>query len=191
MIAAAKPKEKTNLHFRFMDINEMKFVNEFDVIYSNATLHWIKDHRRLLKNVHRALRTGGLARFNFAGEGNCSHFFRVIRKAMQMDEFSSYFKDFSWPWYMPSVHEYSQLVNKSKLHDNKVWGENADRFFPDIEALTGWIDQPSLVPFLYCFSDTHKVDFRTHVIEEMIKETRQEDGRCFETFRRINLFARK
>jgi trans-aconitate methyltransferase len=110
---------------------------------------------------------------------------------MKMDEFTSYFKNFSWPWYMPSIDEYSQLVKRSELKDGKVWGENADRLFPNTEALIGWIDQPSLVPFLSYVSDTHKIDFRNYVIDEMIEETRQNDGRCFETFRRINLFAEK
>jgi trans-aconitate methyltransferase len=110
---------------------------------------------------------------------------------MQRDEFVPYFKNFSWPWYMPSIDEYSQLVKKSELNDRRVWGESADHFFPDVEALIGWIDQPSLVPFLFYVSETHKSDFRSYVVGEMIRETRQDDGRCFETFRRINLFARR
>ena len=70
MIDAAKPKEKDNLRFILMDIDAIEFENEFDVIYSNAALHWVKDHHRLLKNVHKALRIGGRLRFNFAGDGN-------------------------------------------------------------------------------------------------------------------------
>ncbi|HKI50184.1 MAG TPA: class I SAM-dependent methyltransferase [Desulfobacteria bacterium] len=38
MIKAAKPKERNNLQFFIMDIDAIKFINEFDVIYSNATL---------------------------------------------------------------------------------------------------------------------------------------------------------
>ena len=95
MIEAARPKAKDNLKFMLMDIDEMSFSEEFDIIYSNATLHWIKDHVRLLKNVYTALRNGGLVRFNFAGDGNCSHFFKVIRKAMEKEDFSRYFSDFS------------------------------------------------------------------------------------------------
>ena len=191
MIETAKPKEQKNFHFLLMDINEMDFKDEFDVIYSNATLHWIKDHQRLLKNVRKALRKDGLARFNFAAEGNCSHFFKVIRKAMTRHGFSQYFENFDWPWFMPSVNEYKHVVDKSGLREVRLWGENADRFFPETEALIGWIDQPSLVPFLACVAEKNQPAFREYVIGEMIRETRQDDGRCFETFRRINLFARK
>ncbi|MGD8837127.1 MAG: methyltransferase domain-containing protein [Desulfobacteraceae bacterium] len=191
MIDTAKPKEKANLRFVLLDIDEIAFENEFDVVYSNATLHWIKDHHRLLRNLFKALRVDGLLRVNFAADGNCSHFFKVIRNAMEKEAFSRFFSDFSWPWYMPTIDEYTQLVRQSELKAAKVWGENADRYFPDTETMIGWVDQPSLVPFLACIPESYKPDFREYVVNEMIRETKQADGKCFETFRRINLFARK
>lgn len=191
MIDAAKPKEQHNLKFILMDIDAIEFTEEFDLVYSNATLHWVKDHKRLLKNIFICLRKGGLVRINFAADGNCSHFFKVIRKAMTQRKFSPYFKDFVWPWYMPSIDEYKRLAASSELQDVKVWGENADRFFSDAQAMIDWVDQPSLVPFLACVADKDKDAFREYVIGEMIAATGREDGRCFEPFRRINLFARK
>lgn len=191
MIDTAKPKEKANLRFTLMDIDDIAFEDEFDVIYSNATLHWVKDHHRLLKNAFKALRAGGLLRFNFAADGNCFHFFKIIRKAMEKEEFHSFFSDFSWPWYMPSIDEYSQLVSQTELKSAKIWGENADRYFPDTESMIGWLDQPSLVPFLTCVPESHKTDFREYVVREMIQETMQADGKCFETFRRINLYSKR
>ena len=151
----------------------------------------LKDHQRLLGNVVKALRSGGFLRFNFAADGNCSHFFKVIRKAMEHKEFATYFKGFVWPWYMPAIDEYQRLVDSIGLKDVKIWGENADRYFPDTGALIKWIDQPSLVPFLAYVAEKDKAILRKFVVEEMIKETKQDDGRCFETFRRINLFAKK
>jgi trans-aconitate methyltransferase len=191
MIGTAKPKQKANLRFILMDIDEISFEDEFDVVYSNATLHWIRDHNCLLRNVFKALRGGGLLRFNFAADGNCSHFFRVIRKAIEKETFGCYFSDFTWPWYMPTIDEYTQLVDQSELKAAKVWEENADRYFPDTETMISWVDQPSLVPFLACIPESHKADFREYVVGEMIRETRQADGKCFETFRRINLCANK
>ena len=67
MIATALAKERKNLRFVLMDINDLAFSAEFDVVFSNATLHWVKDHRRLYQNVANALRDGGPLRFNLAG----------------------------------------------------------------------------------------------------------------------------
>jgi trans-aconitate 2-methyltransferase len=191
MIEAARPKEKGNLRFILMDIDEIRFENEFDVIFSNATLHWVGDHRRLLRNVFRALRPGGVLRFNFAADGNCVHFFEVVRRAMQKEDFSSFFSNFTWPWTMPSIAVYTQLADESDFETVKVWGENADRYFPDAGTMIGWIDQPSIVPFMAWLPDSHKTGFRDYVVNEMIRKTRQDDGRCFETFRRVNLYAKK
>ena len=191
MIDVAREKERENLTFLLKDIDCLDFVEEFDLVFSNAALHWIKDHNRLLRNVRCALRDGGIIRFNFAGEGNCSHFFNVIREAIILDKFQPYFHDFEWPWYMPSTTEYESTVEQSGLKKVKVWGENADRYFPDNQAMVNWVDQPSLVPFLSVVADVDKKDFRDFVVTRMVEETEQDDGRCFETFRRINVVAEK
>jgi trans-aconitate 2-methyltransferase len=191
MIEVAQPKRRANLQFLLMDINSLDFAEEFDVVFSNATLHWVTDHQRLFDNVQRALCAGGVARFNFAADGNCSRFLKVIRESMGLVSFSRYFEDFLWPWYMPSVEEYKVLVKDSGFGSAKVRGENADRFFPDAEALVRWIDQPSIVPFIACVAERDKASFREFIVRRMIEETRQTDGRCLETFRRINLLAHK
>ena len=191
MIDTALGKKRDNLSFLLADINSLDFTECFDIVFSNATLHWIMDHRKLLANVHRALRPGGRLRFNFAGDGNCSNLYEVIREAMARPEFSSYFTRFEWPWYMPPLDEYRNLAESSGLDEVQVWGENADRYFPDADAMIRWIDQPSLVPFLKHMDDRDKKPFRDFVVRGMIEETQQADGRCFETFRRINLRAVK
>jgi len=189
MIDATHANERANCRFILMDINNLDFTESFDVVFSNATLHWIKDHRRLYCNVTRFLRAGGRIRFNFGGDGNCVHFFKVIREAMAADDFAPYFADFEWPWYMPSVEEYTQLVKSCGLGDAHVWGEIADRYFPDVESMIGWLEQPSLVPFLEHIPEGDADRFRDFVVDRMIQETLQEDGTCFETFRRINVSA--
>jgi len=189
--SAQKSYKAENMKFELMDINTIDFEDEFDVIFSNATLHWVKDHNKLLANVYKNLRAGGIVRSNFAADGNCSHFFKVIRQVMAEKKYAEYFSDFDWPWYMPSIGEYEELLEKSSFKEAKVWGENADRFFPDAEAMIKWINQPSIVPFLKCVDDADKQSFRDIVVERMVKETIQANRRCFETFRRVNVFAKK
>lgn len=94
MIATAQNRVKPNLFFKQMDINTMDFQNDFDVIFSNAALHWIKDHKRLLENSFRALKNSGVLLWDFAGDGNCSNFFDVISKLIQSEKYKHYFNDF-------------------------------------------------------------------------------------------------
>lgn len=54
-----------------------------------------------------------------------------------------------------------------------------------------WIDQPSIVPFMGNIPDELKAAFREDVIKSMLERTLQEDGTCFETFRRIHIRAEK
>ena len=58
MIDVAREKERTNLSFRLQDIDSLDSVEEYDLIFSNAALHWVKDHNRMLRSVRRALRDG-------------------------------------------------------------------------------------------------------------------------------------
>lgn len=188
---AVKNHRAGNLGFELIDINAISYLEEFDIVISNATLHWVKDHRRLLSNVYSALKNNGTVRFNFAAAGNCSCFFKVVNQVMGLPAFAGYFEDFVWPWYMPDIGEYRSLAEQFAFSEVKVWGENADRNFPGPEAMAKWIDQPSIVPFLIRVPEKDKKEFRDIVVRQMIAETAQPDGSCFETFRRVNLFARK
>lgn len=47
MIKTARKICRENLTFLHMDMNDLHFFNEFDIIFPNAALHWVKDHNRL------------------------------------------------------------------------------------------------------------------------------------------------
>jgi len=110
---------------------------------------------------------------------------------ISQEQYAAYFRTFDWPWYMPAIDEYRAMLDEVPFAEKKVWGENADKYFESPEAMTKWIDQPSLVPFLACVAGKDRQRFRDAIVERMISETMQQDGTCFETFRRINVLTRK
>lgn len=191
MLQTAKKIKCDNLSFIQMDINTMEFSNEFDIIFSNAALHWILDHSLLLNRSFNALKQGGSIHWNFAGEGTCAAFYDVVRTKMRDKQYAHYFKDFIWPWFMPSKEQYKALIEPIGFSKIEIMEENKDRYFSDADEMVKWIDQPSIVPFITCIPDNMKESFRKEVIQLMLEKTKQKDGTCFETFRRINVTAIK
>ena len=92
---------------------------------------------------------------------------------------------------MPEIEEYQTLMKKLPYREVKVWGENADRYFPDADSITKWIDQPSLVPFKAILQPPSRGFFRDLIVQKMLEATKQADGTYFEIFRRTNVSARK
>lgn len=191
MIETAKMISRNNLAFIHADINTINYENEFDLIFSNAALHWIKDHNQLLKNAYRALKTYGKILWDFGGLGNCSNFFNVIQNKIQEAKYTQYFKDFEWPWFMPSKSQYTDLISTIGFSSYTIKEVNRDRYFSNASEMIKWIDQPSIVPFIKYIPHELKENFRQEVIEEMLKRTQQLNGTCFETFRRIRIYAQK
>jgi trans-aconitate methyltransferase len=191
MLEQAEKHKKDNMEFLLCDITELDFEDEFDVVFSNAALHWVKDHSLALGQIYRSMKSGGIMRVQFAGEGNCLNVISVFMNAMSSPEFKDDFSSFEWPWYMPGVEEYEDILVKSGFKDLRVWIENADRNFPDEESYVGWIDQPGLVPFISHLPEDRALLFRDHVVREAKKIAVQEDGMYFEYFRRLNVYAIK
>ena len=191
MIKTARQLEKYNLQFYHMDMADMAFKEEFDVIFSNAALHWVKDHSLLLRHSHAALKPGVRILWNFAGQGNCSDFFGSIRRIMETDPFKPYFTFFEWPWFMPSKNEYEAFMKQSGFTSAEIIEENADRYFSNPDEMIRWIDQPSIVPFIKCVPEAQKEAFRHEVIEASLQTALQPDGTCFQPFRRLRVSAYK
>ena len=189
MITAAREYESDNLRFEVLSVNKLHFHEQFDVVFSHAALHWVTDHTILLQKVYEALRMGGYARLNFAGNGACPKLIKVISEVMAQEAYAMIFEKFVWPWYMPSAIEYQDVLSQSPFQDVEVQEEYMERLFPSADPLVKWIDQPCLVPFLAVVND--KQEFRDMVIQRMIQETGQPQGGFLEVFCRLDVIAKK
>ena len=58
------------LDARLMNAEQLSFDAEFDAVFSNAALHWVRDHDAMLGGVRRALKKGGRFVAEFGGHGN-------------------------------------------------------------------------------------------------------------------------
>jgi trans-aconitate methyltransferase len=79
MVAAARAR---GLDARLIDAERLPFECEFDAVFSNAALHWVRDHDAMLAGVRRALKPGGRFVAEFGGHGNIAAIQVAIRSVL-------------------------------------------------------------------------------------------------------------
>ena len=79
MIVAARAR---GLDARLMNAEALRFDGEFDAVFSNAALHWVRNHDAMLDGVHRALKPAGRFVAEFGGHGNLAAIQVAIRSTL-------------------------------------------------------------------------------------------------------------
>ncbi|WP_348639416.1 class I SAM-dependent methyltransferase [Salibacterium salarium] len=69
MIMQAREKYPA-LSFDVKDATTMTFEEEFDAVFSNAVLHWVKEPDKALDSMYRSLKSGGRFVAEFGGKEN-------------------------------------------------------------------------------------------------------------------------
>jgi trans-aconitate methyltransferase len=94
---------------RLMDGQALSFKEEFDAVFSNAALHWMKQKEKVIEGVYGALKPGGRFVAEMGGKGNINTIETATRQALQkrglLDKVTE-------PNFYPSAEEYSELLTQ-------------------------------------------------------------------------------
>ena len=103
-VAAAQAR---GLDARVEKAETLSFSGEFDAVFSNAALHWVKDQDAALAGVFHALKPGGRFVGELGGAGNV----RAIRSALYESLSSRGVDPVSLdPWFFPTAVQYEELL---------------------------------------------------------------------------------
>ncbi len=122
-IAAARAR---GLDARVMDGQRLEFKEEFDAVFSNAALHWMRDPDRVIAGVHRALRRGGRFVGEMGGAGNIAQIAEALTKALERRGLAG-----ELPWYFPGDREYRAKLDAAGFAVEEI------RLFPRPTRLPG------------------------------------------------------
>ncbi|WP_457623166.1 class I SAM-dependent methyltransferase [Persephonella sp.] len=117
-------KTVTDLHYNY----------EFDIVFSNAVLHWVPEPEKALKNIANSLKDGGIFVAEFGGKGNIRS---IIQAMEQVFEENPEFGEFKNVWYFPDVNEYKELLEKTGF--NVEYIELIPRPTP-IDDIENWLE---------------------------------------------------
>ena len=128
-----------NLSFQEMDAVNLNFNDRFDLIFSNAVLHWVKDPKAVIKGMFKSLKHGGRIILQMGGKGNADGIVGVLSELQTEKNWQSYFNEFNFPFYFPGTNEYKALLLDYGLTLSRVELIQKKMEHAGIESLKGWI----------------------------------------------------
>jgi len=127
-----------NLSFRLMDATEMDLPEKFDIAFSNAVLHWVRNHPAVLHGVRSCLKKGGRVLFQMGGRGNASGILEVLQGIQAHPKWRSYFEAFTAPYHFLGPEEYMGWLREAGFLPVRVDLIPKDMQH-SLEGLIGWL----------------------------------------------------
>jgi trans-aconitate 2-methyltransferase len=113
------------------DLLELELPEPVDAIFSNAAFHWVKDHERLFRRLHGALRPGGAIEAQFGAQGNVAEWEAAILALEGDERFAPYLRGMPQPWYFASLGDTEARLNRAGFEIARLWIETFDEQPPE------------------------------------------------------------
>ena len=176
-----------NLQFAVMDAINLEFTEEFDAVFSNAVLHWIKQPEKVIAGVWKSLKPGGRFVAEFGGKGNINSIQTALERAICQE--NSAFENLLNPNYFPSIAEYGSLLEKQGFE--LTFATLFARPTP-LDGESGMVNWLKMFrnSVLAAFSEATQAKILANV-EEQLRPTLYKNGTWFADYRRLRVVAIK
>ena len=176
-----------NLQFAVMDAINLEFTEEFDAVFSNAVLHWIKQPEKVIAGVWKSLKPGGRFVAEFGGKGNINSIQTALERAICQE--NSAFENLLNPNYFPSIAEYGSLLEKQGFELTFATLFARPTPLDGESGMVNWL-QMFRNSVLAAFSEDTQAKILANVVEQL-RPTLYKNGTWFADYRRLRIVVIK
>ena len=121
------------------DLLRLEVERAVDLVFSTATLHWIKDHEHLFERFARTLKPGGRLIAQCGGEGNITRLRAAMGQVMREDRFEEFFVRWEDPWNFADPVTTRARLEDAGFEEIETWLHEEAAEFDSIQELTGYL----------------------------------------------------
>lgn len=174
------------LTFLLGDAVDFHSAKRYDIVFSNAVLHWIDQEKQddMLRCVNRALKLDGQFVFEFGGRGNNILIHTALEKAFQKRGHT-----YRMPFYFPSIGQYASRLERAGFR--VTYAALFDRMTP-LEGENGlydWLRMFIKTPFAE-IGASEKEDILQETVDQLRSDLYQ-DGTWYSDYVRLRCKAIK
>jgi trans-aconitate methyltransferase len=168
MVDAARAR---GLDVRLGNAERLYFHREFDAVFSNAALEWMRLADRVTLGTFEALKPGGRFVGEFAGAGNVASIREAVNQALLRRGINP---DDIDPWYLPTAGEYQHLLENAGFELTYIcWYQRPVLIdYP----ISEWLETFAS-PYLTALPAETRAGFLAEVTEDLAARLQGPDGR--------------
>jgi len=157
--AQVEAARKLDLDVHVFDGEDLPYREEFDAVFSNAVLHWIRRADAMLESVYRALRPGGRFVAECGGYGCVNKIRTALVQALDRRGVDG---ESRVPWYFPTPGDYATRLERAGFRVDSI------ALIPRPTPLPG-----DITGFLETFGQSFMAGLTDKAGEDYIEEVRE------------------
>ena len=153
------PSKNANLTFAICDARKLGTLKDtFDLLFSNAALHWVDDHEAILHGAAAVLKPGGRLVISCGGTGNAHDVFLALRPEMRAKRWSLHFRNMPAPYFFYSPEDYKKWLPKAGFKINTLKLAPKDATYAGPDGLATWL-RTTWLPYVQRVPDALREEF--------------------------------
>jgi len=130
------------------DLLDLAYSATFDLVFSTAVFHWIKDHDRLFAVLLQALKPGGFLVAQCGGGPNLKKVRDRAKRLIEDEKFKTYFEGWQRVWEYPTPELTAERLRKAGFENVSSSLEAAPVTFSSAEQYRDFLKAVILHPYL-------------------------------------------
>lgn len=180
-----------NLEFKVMDARQIHFHQPFDLVVSNAALHWVDDHPAFLRGVAACLRDGGRLVVSCGGCGNAQEVFVALRGVMRLKQWRQFFRRLAAPYFFHRPEDYERWLPGHGLSATSINLSPKYAVHETADAFAAWL-RTTWMPYTQRVPEAWREEFIAAVVSRyLMKKPVDAQGRVHVRMVRLEMDAVK
>ncbi|KUP04422.1 hypothetical protein Q75_15640 [Bacillus coahuilensis p1.1.43] len=117
---------RDSIHFYPMNAMDLEATSAYDVVFSNATLHWVVESKEMYAKLFRALKPNGFLAVHQGGAGCYVGLHDIVKRAIDLLDLEMYYQNWTYPIYYPSKNDFEHLLKVTGFTNVQVESVETD-----------------------------------------------------------------
>ena len=157
----------SNLKFQIADARKISTKTKFDLVFSNAALHWVDDHEKFLRGAASVLKTGGRLVVSCGGKGNAHDVFLALRPEMRLKRWRDFFRGMPLPYFFYAPGDYEKWLPKFGFRIHTLQLAPKDASYAGAEGFATWL-RTTWLPFVQRVPENLREEFIAAVAQRYL-----------------------